>query len=47
MAGDLAETAEQHERLLAESLAGFREDFPDVHVSVQTPRGSPAEGSHR
>ena len=44
MVGDLAETSEQHERLLAESLAGFREDFPDVHVRVQTPRGLPAEG---
>jgi nucleotide-binding universal stress UspA family protein len=44
MVGDLAETSEQHERLLAESLAGLREDFPDVHVSVQTPRGLPAEG---
>ena len=44
MAGDLAETSEQHERLLAESLAGLREDFPDVDVSVQTQRGLPAQG---
>ena len=44
MVGDLVETSEQHERLLAESLAGLREDFPDVHVSVQTPRGLPAQG---
>ena len=53
--GDLAETSEQHERLLAESLAGLREDFPDVDVSVQTQRGcrrkdslaQQASGSHR
>jgi len=44
MVGDLVATSEQHERLLAESLAGFREDFPDVHVSVRTPQGSPAAG---
>ena len=44
MAGDLSETSEQHERLIAESLAGLREDFPDVHVSVQTQRGLPAQG---
>jgi len=43
-AGDLAGTSEQHERLLAESLAGLREDFPDVDVSVQTQRGLPAQG---
>jgi nucleotide-binding universal stress UspA family protein len=44
MVAALAETAEQHRRLLAESLAGFRDEFPDVHVSVQTPRGTPAAG---
>jgi nucleotide-binding universal stress UspA family protein len=44
MVGDLAETSEQHERLLAASLAGLRQDFPDVHVSVHTPRGLPAQG---
>ncbi|HET9996958.1 MAG TPA: universal stress protein [Nocardioides sp.] len=42
--GDLAEASEQHERLLAESLAGLREDFPDVQVSVETERGLPAQG---
>jgi nucleotide-binding universal stress UspA family protein len=42
--GDLSESIGQHERLLAESLAGFREEFPDVYVSVQTPPGLPAEG---
>lgn len=44
MIGGLVEAHEQHERLLAESLAGLREDFPDVHVSVQTPGGMPAQG---
>jgi len=44
MIGDLVESYERHERLLAESLAGLREDFPDVHVSVQRPPGLPAEG---
>jgi nucleotide-binding universal stress UspA family protein len=44
MAGDRAETSEEHKRLLAESLAGLREDFPDVHVSVQTQRALPARG---
>jgi nucleotide-binding universal stress UspA family protein len=43
-AGDLGEGPEQHERLLAESLAGLCEDFPDVHVAVQTQRGWPAQG---
>jgi nucleotide-binding universal stress UspA family protein len=44
MVGDLPEDSDQHERLLAESLAGLREDFPDVHVGVQTQRGWPAQG---
>ena len=44
MVGDLHEDSDEHERLLAESLAGLREDFPDVHVGVQTQRGWPAQG---
>jgi nucleotide-binding universal stress UspA family protein len=44
MLGDRAESSEQHERMLAESLAGLREDFPDVHVVVQTAPGRPEEG---
>ena len=36
MSGTLSEDTEQHARALAESLAGFREDFPDVHLTVET-----------
>jgi nucleotide-binding universal stress UspA family protein len=38
------EHVEQHQRLLAESLAGFREDYPDVPVSLHTPPGTPGDG---
>jgi len=44
MVGDLSETAELHARALAESLAGCREDHPDVHVTIDTPWGQPREG---
>ena len=33
-----------HALALAESLAGCREDHPDVHVTVETLRGQPQEG---
>jgi nucleotide-binding universal stress UspA family protein len=32
---------QQSERLLAESVAGFREEFPDVHAHLQVIHGSP------
>ena len=34
--GSLSEDTEVHAVLLAESLAGFREDYPDVRVTVET-----------
>jgi nucleotide-binding universal stress UspA family protein len=39
MVGSLSEDTEAHALALAESLAGFREDYPDVHVSVETRPG--------
>jgi nucleotide-binding universal stress UspA family protein len=44
VAGDFTESCERHERQLAECLAGFGEEFPDVQVSVQTSKGMPAQG---
>ena len=34
--GSLSEDTEEHAVALAESLAGFREDYPDVRVTVET-----------
>lgn len=36
MVGSLSEDVEAHELALAESLAGCREDYPDVHLTVET-----------
>jgi nucleotide-binding universal stress UspA family protein len=36
VAGSLSEDVEEHTRRLAESVAGFREDYPDVHLTVET-----------
>ena len=44
LVGDLSESTELEAPRVAEALAGFREQFPDVHVDVETPRGAPAEG---
>jgi nucleotide-binding universal stress UspA family protein len=45
MSGTMSEDTEQHAVALAESLAGFREDFPDVHLTVETLPGLlPEEG---
>ena len=41
MTGDLTETMQEHALALSESLAGLREEYPDVHVSVTTGRGMP------
>ena len=37
----LAETADEHERLVAESLAGFAEKYPDVEVTTHQDGGDP------
>jgi nucleotide-binding universal stress UspA family protein len=34
--GSMSENTEEHAVALAESLAGFREDYPDVRVTVET-----------
>lgn len=39
ISGILSEDTDQHERALSESLAGFREDYPDVHLTVRTMAG--------
>jgi nucleotide-binding universal stress UspA family protein len=44
MVGDLTETTEMHARALSESLAGYRENYPDVHVTVETLLGVPEKG---
>lgn len=45
MVGSLSEDTEAHALALAESLAGYREDYPDVHVTVETfPRLLPEQG---
>ena len=36
MVGSLSEDVDEHARWLAESVAGFREDYPDVHLTVET-----------
>jgi len=43
MVGDLSESTEEHALALAESLAGYREEYPDVHVTVETLRGLPEQ----
>ena len=36
MVGSLSEDTEEHAVALSESLAGYREDYPDVRVTVET-----------
>jgi nucleotide-binding universal stress UspA family protein len=36
MSGTLSEDTEEHARALAGSLEGFRKDYPDVHLTVET-----------
>ena len=44
MVGDLTDTIGEHVRALAESLAGYRENYPDVKVNVETLRELPEHG---
>jgi len=39
MTANLSENTEAHALALAESLAGFREDYPEVHLTVETHPG--------
>ena len=39
MVRSLSENTEEHAVALAESLAGYREDYPDVHLTVETHPG--------
>jgi nucleotide-binding universal stress UspA family protein len=43
MVGDMREDKREHERRLAESMAGLREQYPDVFVAVQTQHGLPEQ----
>jgi nucleotide-binding universal stress UspA family protein len=43
MVGDLSDQKEEHARAFAESLGGFREDYPDVHIIVEQLLGLPEE----
>jgi nucleotide-binding universal stress UspA family protein len=43
MVGELADETAEHERRLAESMAGLRQQFPDVFVTVETKRGLPEQ----
>jgi nucleotide-binding universal stress UspA family protein len=43
MTGDLSVTTQEHALAVSESLAGLREEYPDVHLSVTTEPGVPQE----
>jgi nucleotide-binding universal stress UspA family protein len=48
MSGQVDELTEEHRLALAESLAGYREDYPEVHLSIETQPGRvPDEGLAR